>query len=66
MRIREKKAMKKRKKTSGLVDVEREIEKASRACNAMFTKDSDRDGVVDVLDCQPYNPKEQGLLHWLE
>ena len=26
-------------------------------------KDSDRDGVIDMIDCQPYNAKKQGILH---
>ena len=26
-------------------------------------KDSDRDGVVNIKDCKPLNPKEQGFLH---
>jgi len=26
-------------------------------------KDKDRDGVMNVLDCKPNNPKEQGVIH---
>ena len=26
-------------------------------------RDSDKDGVIDMLDCEPYNPKKQGILH---
>ncbi len=26
-------------------------------------RDSDKDGVVDMLDCEPYNPKKQGIIH---
>ena len=26
-------------------------------------KDTDKDGVSDYKDCQPYNPKKQGILH---
>ena len=28
-----------------------------------FNKDSDRDGVPNILDCQPYNPRKQGIIH---
>jgi len=28
-----------------------------------LAKDSDRDGVMDMIDCQPHNPREQGLIH---
>lgn len=26
-------------------------------------KDSDKDGVVDGIDCEPHNPKKQGIIH---
>lgn len=26
-------------------------------------KDSDRDGVINVMDCQPNNPRKQGFIH---
>ena len=28
-----------------------------------FSRDSDRDGVPNILDCQPYNPRKQGIIH---
>ena len=28
-----------------------------------FNKDSDRDGVPNIMDCQPYNPRKQGIIH---
>ena len=28
-----------------------------------FLKDTDKDGVVNALDCKPHNPKEQGWIH---
>lgn len=30
---------------------------------AHATKDSDKDGVINILDCEPYNPKKQGFVH---
>ena len=30
---------------------------------AHATKDSDRDGVINILDCEPHNPKKQGFVH---
>jgi len=26
-------------------------------------RDSDKDGLMDMLDCQPHNPKKQGVIH---
>ena len=32
-----------------------------------LTRDTDKDGVPNFIDCQPYNPKKQGKLHdWKE
>ena len=28
-----------------------------------FRRDSDKDGVPNILDCQPYNPRRQGIIH---
>ena len=28
-----------------------------------LVKDSDKDGIMNMLDCQPHNPREQGLIH---
>ena len=28
-----------------------------------FRRDSDKDGVPNILDCQPYNPRRQGVIH---
>ena len=28
-----------------------------------FSRDSDRDGVPNIMDCQPYNPRKQGIIH---
>lgn len=28
-----------------------------------FSRDSDRDGVPNILDCRPYNPRKQGIIH---
>jgi len=28
-----------------------------------FSRDSDRDGVPNIMDCRPYNPRKQGIIH---
>ena len=41
--------------------VEKILGRARRLEHA--AKDSDGDGVNNILDCQPYNPKKQGIIH---
>lgn len=27
------------------------------------SRDTDRDGVINIMDCRPYNPRKQGVIH---
>lgn len=58
--------MKKKRKTRKKLQksttdrIDREIQKINQKMAYQF-KDSDKDGVINIFDCQPYNPKKQGV-----
>ena len=61
------------KKTSTLLlnpkDMEKERKQQIKRINKLFlspVKDTDKDGVPDILDCDPYDPNKDGVWGWIK
>jgi len=43
--------------------IDKQITKNFKGLMKLPTRDTDGDGVPNIMDCEPYNPKKQGVLH---